>query len=74
MKRMLVNATQEEELRLALGMKVKLTHNSGGRGKLTVHFRNHEEFERILRTEQIDFFGSKGANRVEDSLLGFAIG
>ena len=39
----------EQELRAALGMKVKVTHNARGRGKLTIHFRNHEEFERLRR-------------------------
>jgi len=42
-------ASLEEELRLALGLKVTITHNSRGRGRLTIHFRNHEEFERIRR-------------------------
>jgi len=39
----------EQELRSALGMKVKITTTARGRGKLTVHFRNHEEFERLRR-------------------------
>ncbi len=37
----------EQEFRSALGLKVKLTHNSRGRGKLVIQFRNHEEFERV---------------------------
>ena len=42
-------AALEQQFRAALGMKkVKITHNARGRGKLVVHFRNHEEFERIL--------------------------
>ena len=40
-------AALEQELRSALGTKVSLTHNARGRGKLVIHFRNHEEFERI---------------------------
>jgi len=40
-------AALEQELRAALGTKVKLTHNARGRGKLVIHFRNHEEFERL---------------------------
>jgi ParB family chromosome partitioning protein len=40
-------AALEQELHAALGMKVKITHNARGRGKLVVHFRNHEEFERL---------------------------
>jgi ParB family transcriptional regulator, chromosome partitioning protein len=43
----------EQELRSALGMKVKITTNARGRGKLTVHFHNHEEFER-LRSQLTD--------------------
>jgi len=42
-------AALEQEFRAALGMKVKLTHNARGRGKLTIHFRSHEEFERLRR-------------------------
>lgn len=40
-------AQLEQEFRAALGLKVSLTHNGRGRGKLTIHFRNHEEFERL---------------------------
>jgi len=40
-------AALEQELRAALGTKVKITHNAQGRGKLVIHFRNHEEFERL---------------------------
>jgi len=40
-------AALEQELRAALGTKVTITHNSRGRGKLVIHFRSHEEFERI---------------------------
>ncbi len=39
----------EQEFRVALGTNVQITHNSRGRGKLIIHFRNHEEFERIRR-------------------------
>ncbi len=39
----------EQEFRTALGMKVKITHNARGRGKLVVQFRNHEEFERLKK-------------------------
>jgi ParB family transcriptional regulator, chromosome partitioning protein len=42
-------AALEQEFRNALGMKVKITHNSRGRGKLVVQFRNHEEFEQLKR-------------------------
>ncbi len=42
-------AALEQELRAALGTKVAITHNARGRGKLVIHFRNHEEFERLRR-------------------------
>jgi ParB family transcriptional regulator, chromosome partitioning protein len=39
----------EQQFRAALGLKkVQITHNARGRGKLVIHFRNHEEFDRIL--------------------------
>lgn len=38
----------EQQLREALGLKVKLTSNPGGRGKLEVFFKNHAEFESLL--------------------------
>jgi ParB family chromosome partitioning protein len=40
-------ASLEQELRLALGTKVTLTHSSGGRGRIVIHFTSHEEFERL---------------------------
>ena len=40
-------AALEQEVRSALGTKVRRTHNARGRGKLVIHFRNHEEFERL---------------------------
>lgn len=40
-------AALEQELRVALGTKVTITHNARGRGKLVVHFHSHEEFERL---------------------------
>lgn len=42
-------AALEQEFRAALGTKVKITDNARGRGKLVIHFRNHEEFERLRR-------------------------
>lgn len=39
----------EQQFRTALGMKVKITHNARGRGKLVIQFRNHEEFERLKK-------------------------
>jgi ParB family chromosome partitioning protein len=42
-------AALEQEFRTALGMKVKISHNARGRGKLVVQFRNHEEFDRLKK-------------------------
>lgn len=42
-------AALEQQFRTALGMKVKITHNVRGRGKLVVQFRNHEEFEQLKK-------------------------
>jgi len=42
-------AVLEQQFHAALGLKVHLSHNARGRGKLVVHFRNHEEFERLQR-------------------------
>jgi ParB family chromosome partitioning protein len=42
-------AALEQQLRAALGTKVTITHNARGRGKLVIHFRSHEEFERLRR-------------------------
>ena len=40
-------ASLEQELRTALGTKVDLSQTAKGRGKITIHFKNHEEFERL---------------------------
>ena len=40
-------AALEQQFRSALGVKVSITHNAKGRGKLVVHFNSHEEFERL---------------------------
>lgn len=37
----------EQELRTALGTKVDLSQTAKGRGRITIHFKNHDEFERI---------------------------
>jgi len=42
-------AALEQQFRTALGLKVKITHNTRGRGKLVVQFRNHEEFEQLKK-------------------------
>ncbi len=40
-------ASLEQEFRTALGTKVKITHSVRGRGKLTIFFTSHEEFDRL---------------------------
>ncbi len=40
-------AQLEDQLRLTLGTKVDLRQTAKGRGRLTIHFKNHDEFERI---------------------------
>ncbi len=40
-------AALEQELRAQLGAKVEIKEGSKGRGKLVIHFSNHEEFERL---------------------------
>ena len=37
----------QQELRSSLGTKVDLVQSAKGKGKLTIHFTSHEEFERI---------------------------
>jgi ParB family chromosome partitioning protein len=40
-------AALEQEFRAALGLKVKLTHNARGRGKLVIQFADHADFDRL---------------------------
>ncbi len=40
-------ASLEQEFRTALGTKVDLNQSAKGRGKITIHFKNHDEFERL---------------------------
>lgn len=40
-------ASLEQEFRHALGCKVEIKANAKGKGKLTIHFQNHEEFDRL---------------------------
>jgi ParB family transcriptional regulator, chromosome partitioning protein len=41
-------AALEQQFRTALGIKkVQITANARGRGKLVIHFRNHEEFDQV---------------------------
>ena len=48
-------ASLEQEFKLALGVKVEIKANARGRGKLTIHFANHDEFDR-LREQLTDAF------------------
>jgi ParB family chromosome partitioning protein len=40
-------AALEQEFRAALGLRVKITHQAKGRGKLLISFASHEEFDRL---------------------------
>lgn len=40
----------EQELKLALGTKVDIKSNGKGKGKITIHFEDHDEFERLRAT------------------------
>ena len=40
-------AALEQEFRSALGSKVQISQTAKGRGKIVIHFSNHDEFERI---------------------------
>jgi ParB family transcriptional regulator, chromosome partitioning protein len=58
-------AALEQEFRAALGIKkVQITSNARGRGKLVIHFRNHEEFDQVQSLicggEQPDIHGKVG--------------
>jgi ParB family chromosome partitioning protein len=41
-------ARLEQELKQALGTKVDIREKAGGKGKIVVHFNNHDEFQRLL--------------------------
>jgi ParB family transcriptional regulator, chromosome partitioning protein len=40
-------ASLEQEFKVALGTKVQISQTAKGKGKIVIHFANHEEFERI---------------------------
>ena len=42
-------AALEQEFRSALGVKVKITHDARGRGKVVIAFGSHEEFDQVRR-------------------------
>jgi ParB family chromosome partitioning protein len=41
-------ASLEQELRRAIGAKVDIRQSAAGRGRIVIHFKNHEEFERVF--------------------------
>ena len=41
-------ARLEQELKQALGTKVDIREQAGGKGKIVIHFNNHDEFQRLL--------------------------
>jgi len=41
-------AALEQELRMALGAKVSIQQAARGRGKIVIHFSDHDEFDRIF--------------------------
>ncbi|MCC7083749.1 MAG: ParB/RepB/Spo0J family partition protein [Pirellulales bacterium] len=40
-------SSMEQELRSALGTKIQISQSAKGRGKITIHFANHAEFDRL---------------------------
>jgi ParB family chromosome partitioning protein len=42
-------ASLAQELGSALGTKVELTQTAKGRGRITIHFKNHDEFSRLRK-------------------------
>lgn len=42
-------ASLEQEFRAALGTKVDLRQGARGKGRIVIHFRNHQEFERLRK-------------------------
>jgi ParB family transcriptional regulator, chromosome partitioning protein len=40
-------ASLQQELASALGTRVDLSQTAKGRGRITIHFKNHDEFERL---------------------------
>jgi ParB family chromosome partitioning protein len=40
-------ASLEQEFKAALGTKVQISQTAKGKGKIVIHFANHDEFDRI---------------------------
>lgn len=38
----------EQQLRTALGVKVEIKQGARGKGRITIHFKSHEEFDRVV--------------------------
>jgi ParB family chromosome partitioning protein len=55
-------ASLEQEIRHALGLKVEIRSSARGRGKITIHFRDHAEFDR-LRSHLTDSHGNSAPRR-----------
>ena len=55
-------ASLEQEFRHALGTKVEISASARGRGKITIHFANHEEFDR-LREQLSDGFSDSARRK-----------
>ena len=45
-------ASLEQQMRILLGTKIDIRQSSRGRGQIVIHFRNHEEFERLSQLIQ----------------------
>lgn len=54
-------ASLEQEFRHALGVKVEIKASARGRGKITIHFANHDEFDRLR--EQLTDTDSQATRR-----------
>ena len=55
-------ASLEQELRAALGCKVEIKTAAKGKGKISIHFANHDEFERLY--DSLVEGGSRGVKSV----------
>jgi ParB family chromosome partitioning protein len=55
-------AALEQQLRALLGTKVEIKQTARGRGRLVIHFKNHQEFERLC-TQLGEPYESDGATR-----------
>jgi ParB family chromosome partitioning protein len=54
-------AALEQEFRMALGTKVEIREGSRGKGKILIHFQNHEDFDRLR--DQITDGNTKSGRR-----------